>query len=142
MGLGENQEPLCSIYVVIERQSFRKYIGITKRGVNKRWKEHMNYAITGQYGLLDKAIWREGPEAFRVKTLLSGIEHGMACAVEAYLIDRWSSRERGGFNVSYTYGSARKLLPIVMSTGCRRKGRKRVDPWLLRPIAEKKEVQA
>ncbi len=80
----------------------RRYIGITSRGINRRWNEHLYDArVRSNKGMpISRAIAKHGAENFRIEAVCCAKSWNDLCAVERLLIDQWETRKPGGYNAS------------------------------------------
>jgi len=76
------------------------YIGLTRAGVDKRFKAHVYNAISGKGGALYAAIRKHGADAFSIELLREGLTRQEACAIEKALIIEHGTRCPNGYNIT------------------------------------------
>lgn len=98
------------IYRIINSINGKSYIGITLRGVHKRWATHIAGALRGDRGAFAAAIRKYGPNSFSVTVLYHAISTREAHAVERGLIAAYRTLMPNGYNLSLG-GDGQPLLP-------------------------------
>lgn len=79
----------------------RSYVGVTSRGVNRRWTEHLYDARQDRPKMaISRAIAKYGAQNFRIAAICSATSWVDICAVEALLIAQHSTRAPSGYNAS------------------------------------------
>lgn len=87
-----------TVYMHINKENNKKYIGITQRNVEKRWQEGEGYA---KQPLFYKAIKKYGWDNFEHKILLSNLTKETAFKMEIQFIKFYKSNQREfGYNIS------------------------------------------
>ena len=88
-------------YLITCHITGRRYVGITSRGLKRRWTEHLYDARTGAKGMaISRAIAKHGADNFSIEPLCSAGSWADICAVESVLIQQWGTRTPDGYNVS------------------------------------------
>ena len=88
-------------YVVTDRQSGKRYVGITSRSLRQRWNEHVSNARhRATVSLLDSAIGKRGADVFAIEVVCEARSWADVCAVEAVLIRQLDTRHPHGYNMS------------------------------------------
>ncbi len=79
----------------------RAYVGITSRGIKRRWAEHLydSRADTKRMAI-GRAIAKHGAENFQIIPICSARTWEDICAVEETLIVQWNTRGPDGYNIS------------------------------------------
>lgn len=75
------------IYLVTNTENGKRYVGVTRYTVAKRWGEHRTGAATGRRGALYAAMRKYGEAAFTVEQVASCLTLGDANTVERAVID-------------------------------------------------------
>lgn len=88
-------------YLITCRVNGRQYVGITSRGVDRRWAEHLfdSRADTKRMAVT-RALAKHGPENFTIEAICSASTWDGICAVESLLIVQHGTRAPCGYNVS------------------------------------------
>lgn len=89
-----------SVYIATCAASGKRYIGLTGRTVEKRWKAHVYNALKDRQGALYAAIRLHGEGAFTVETFRSGLTREQACIVEMAMIEARGTQSPGGYNLT------------------------------------------
>lgn len=85
------------IYLIINKQNGKKYVGQTTRGMNKRWQEHIQQSIRLSSTPLHKAMREYGNHNFMIRELCE-------CNVdeldekEIYYIEKFNTLHGDGYN--------------------------------------------
>lgn len=88
-------------YIISCLANGRNYIGITSRGLGRRWAEHLYDARKrGTKMTISRAIAKHGPENFQIEAICSARTWADICAVEAILIEQYATHGGGGYNRS------------------------------------------
>ena len=77
----------------------RGYIGITSRGLKRRWTEHLYDAGRSRMAI-SRAIAKHGKDAFSIEPLCSARSWDDICAAEAALIEQHGTKAPNGYNIS------------------------------------------
>lgn len=77
----------------------KAYIGLTKVGAVRRFRDHKYLAANGGAGALYAAIRKHGADAFAVSVLEDGLGCEGACAREIALIAELSTKSPHGYNL-------------------------------------------
>lgn len=85
------------VYLIANMLNGKIYVGQTRRGVYRRWEEHVSYALRYAPGNphLDAAIRKHGPESFSVETIASASSLQELDELEQFWIDRLSKALTG-----------------------------------------------
>lgn len=92
--------PIVTAYIVTNRKTGRQYVGITRSGVEARWKQHIAEAARGRRGAIKGAIRKYGPSLFAVESVASSNSWIDACAIERILILQHNTRAPNGYNLT------------------------------------------
>jgi len=87
------------LYRVTCSANGKLYIGITKAGTAKRFRDHCYLARSGRRGALYNAMRLHGVGAFSVETLAVGLAHDDAAAREIAAIASQNTRVPAGYNI-------------------------------------------
>ena len=88
------------IYRIDCATSGKAYIGLTKVGAHRRFRDHRYAARTGRAGALYAAMRLYGEDAFTLSVLEEGLAREQACEREIALIAEHCTRAPHGYNVS------------------------------------------
>ena len=100
----ERRKMIC--YVAIHKDSGRRYVGITKRGLKTRRSQHERDATNKRSDVLFHDALREyGEDAFTWKVVAEG-EDEVIKLLETALIAAWGTARLGGFNSTGLYAEA------------------------------------
>lgn len=93
-------------YVAIHKDSGRRYVGITKRGLKTRRSQHERDAMNKRSDVFFHDALREyGKDAFAWKVVAEG-EDEVIKLLETALIAAWGTARLGGFNSTGLYAEA------------------------------------
>jgi group I intron endonuclease len=88
------------VYALVS-PSGKRYIGITRTSMQKRWDAHLRQANKGKRHPLYDAMRKYGAEAFRIDILADNVAEGDAKRLEIYAIDLHDTTNRAyGYNLS------------------------------------------
>lgn len=89
-------------YLITNKISGKKYVGITGRTIEIRWRQHVNNAYRGDTSqrALYKAIVKYGVEAFIVEHVASGFSWQSLCEIEQKLILQYATYGTKGYNLT------------------------------------------
>lgn len=88
------------IVYLLTSPSGKKYVGITSRTLEARWKGHCANARRGSKLALHKAVRRYGEDAFKLDVLESVETWEKACEREKFWIAELGSKAPGGYNLT------------------------------------------
>jgi len=92
---------LFQAYIITCLINGKRYIGITARGLNRRWSEHIYDARSGRTGMLiSRAIAKHGAENFHIEVICSARSWDGICAAEMALIEQHRTKSPNGYNIS------------------------------------------
>lgn len=74
------------VYLITNTVSGKRYVGLTRHTLAKRWSEHKGCAAAGKTPTLYAAIRKYGPEAFAIEQVASCLSLEHATAVEKSVI--------------------------------------------------------
>lgn len=89
---------MAQVYKITNTKNGKAYIGVCKRTVEFRWKQHCYHARRLSSSLLHRAIAKYGPEVFE-KTVLLEAEWNEVLAVESRLIIDHGTATPNGYNI-------------------------------------------
>lgn len=93
--------PVFQAYLLTCLVTGKQYVGITARGLNRRWTEHRYNARSRRSDMLiGRAIAKHGAENFRMEALCSSRTWGGICAAEALLIIQHGTKSPQGYNLT------------------------------------------
>jgi hypothetical protein len=144
--MSKNQSQF-TIYMATNTVNGKRYIGITRRGLAKRKKQHLFEARRGSTGCnrLYDAIRKYGEGAFRWQTIATASNEKSAFRIERALIKK-VRRHSEEYNVTDGGEGGRSNAPISESARerCRQLGLENKERWALYshlgPIASRKSV--
>jgi group I intron endonuclease len=85
-------------YIIRCLANGRAYIGITSRGLKRRWSEHI-YDASRSRMAISRAIAKYGASQFRIEAICSARSWEDIWAVESVLIEQHGTRAPAGYNV-------------------------------------------
>lgn len=91
-------------YLITNIINNKKYVGITCRGYEERWHEHVLNAQTGIQTILGNAIRKYGQENFKLTLLEDDIPDELAASREQYYISSYNSFYDSGEGYNMTRG--------------------------------------
>lgn len=87
-------------YRITNLVSGKSYIGITRHGIDRRFREHVSVALRGgKRSALYAAIRAYGPQSFRIEHLCSARSWRAMVEAERALIDQHGTLTPGGYNL-------------------------------------------
>lgn len=87
------------IYLIINQINGKQYIGQTRTTTAIRWKTHCRNAAPQADTIVDRAIWKYGPDKFTVKCLWWGTSHMRMNELEVRCIRLFQTRVPAGYNL-------------------------------------------
>lgn len=78
--------PAASVYLITNTANGKRYVGVTRYTLAKRWGEHKAGAAAGRGGALYAAMRKYGAEAFAIEPIASCLSIEDATAVEQEVI--------------------------------------------------------
>jgi len=98
-------------YLITNQLNQKCYVGYTRQGLKKRFRQHLSSARTGSDYPLHRAIRKHGEEAFVIKGLSYHSRLDLACKQERKLIKQYN-----------TFGSGYNCSPGGERSASKRKG--------------------
>lgn len=92
------------VYLITNRVNGKRYVGITCRGYQERFKEHVNEAMNGSTTILHNAIRKYGVDKFDLMILESNIEDTDIGNKEQYYIELYNTFYSSGIGYNMTEG--------------------------------------
>ena len=113
------------VYLITNTATGKRYVGVTRRGLKRRWSEHLHAARTGVNTALYSAIRKYSEAAFVIEQLASVANKDDVAAVERALIEQQKTKAPFGYNLT-DGGDGVAGLPdeIVKRTAEKNRGRK------------------
>lgn len=94
-------ENIWSVYAIHNLVTSKFYIGITRVGVERRWREHCSASRRKRRSIaITASIKKHGVENFYVTTLKTGLSREDAIQAEKDLISEWNTLWPNGYNCS------------------------------------------
>jgi Pseudomonas phage homing endonuclease len=88
-------------YLITCLATGRGYVGITSRGIRRRWNEHLYSARKRPgVGAVNRAIAKHGDGAFTIRVIAEAASWEELCKLEPFLIGRFKTRAPHGYNLS------------------------------------------
>ena len=101
MSIRGDSNEMFQAYLITCLVTGRDYVGITSRGMRKRWNEHLYSARKRpNAGAVNRAIAKYGHDQFTVSVICEAKSWTDLCAVEKILIDQYQTRAPNGYNLS------------------------------------------
>ncbi len=94
------------IYVITNKITGLRYVGVTGGPVQRRVKSHMSNSNIDTYTPLARAIKRDGFKAFRVEWVASAVGPRNADSTERQLVAQFQTRAPLGYNMNSGGGGA------------------------------------
>jgi len=92
---------LFQAYLITCLANGKAYVGITARGLKRRWREHLYDARSGRTTMLiSRAIAKYGADNFQIIPLCFASSWSELCALESDLIKTHGTKKPGGYNLS------------------------------------------
>lgn len=90
------------VYLITNKINGKQYVGVTCRGYQARFKEHVQAAINGSRTILHNAIRKYGFENFKVELIESNISDADIGDKERFYIDKYQTfyLHRTGYNMT------------------------------------------
>lgn len=86
---------MYNIYLIINLQNNKKYVGQTINSVEKRWNQHVRRARAGGSELFMKAIRKYGENSFKIERLSLAKNKFIADVIEKFWIGKLQSKILG-----------------------------------------------
>ena len=90
----------CCVYVISCKVTGKRYVGITKNGIENRFNEHLQLANKGVKRVLYDAIRKYGKQNFTITELCIAFSWENACLIEQALIKEFNSKVPFGYNMT------------------------------------------
>jgi len=88
-------------YLITNTENGKKYIGITKGTLKRRYKTHLNLAKKAKDNIaLYHAIRKYGSNAFTIEQIASSFSRKDLCALEIMLIAQHQTKAPNGYNMT------------------------------------------
>lgn len=128
------------IYLVTNQINGKRYVGVTGRSINTRWKEHIAHALANRTrSILSKAIRKYGKESFDVVQIASCLSPEDARYVESDVIKSLAPEYNQTGGGEFTIG--RKLsATTIEKIATKNRGKKRTDAMKLEQSEIKKRM--
>lgn len=88
------------VYLITNKINGKGYIGITRRSLKKRWKDHRTDASMGKKTMLHMAIRKYGVENFEITQIASCISVENLIVSEVEIIKQNRTKHPGGYNMT------------------------------------------
>lgn len=116
-----------NLYRVTNTVNGKRYIGITRGAVSKRWKQHCYYALDPK-ALLARAIAKHGANSFCVEVIGTADTWSEICRMEREAIAFEGTMAPAGYNLtSGGYGGVMFDADVSKRSADSRRGRKATD---------------
>lgn len=100
---GYEQGGVGLAYLITHSSTDKKYVGVTMGGIEERWGQHLNKALSGRKlneNSLHTAIARYGPSAFKIEIIAKAASLGELGDLETAMIKHHNSLSPIGFNLN------------------------------------------
>lgn len=115
------QESGYTVYIHINKTNDKKYVGITKNHVNRRWRNGRGYKDCTHFG---RAIKKYGWDGFEHIVLVENLAQEDACKLEIILIAKYQSvNPKFGYNSTFGGESNVRRPEISKKIGQANKGK-------------------
>ena len=90
-----------SIYMITNRVNLKRYVGLTRKTVGQRFKDHLTTARAGRGWALHRAIRKHGEENFSIEEIVRAEKHLLPDLEKHYIKLFGTGTEEGhGYNVA------------------------------------------
>lgn len=90
---------LFEIYLITNLCNNMKYVGVTCRDLDTRWREHLDHASSeDSQAPLHVAIREYGPSNFKIESILKDVPQENGRSKELEYISKYNSNEPNGYN--------------------------------------------
>lgn len=117
---------MLHLYCITNKINGKKYVGITKQGADRRFRQHINDAKRYKT-VLHKAIRKYGPESFSLEILCKARSYDELIRMEKETIESLGTMHPNGYNMTYGGDSNWRL---VSSEAMKARARKAGDTLL------------
>jgi len=95
-------ETKLAIIYLVRLHAGGKYVGVTTRGIEKRWNQHCSTANGGEGYLLHNGIREYGIAAFTIEELYrsTDIEHTLKVKENEFIVEHKTHVSEGGYNLT------------------------------------------
>src|SRR5690625_774909 len=111
---------MLHLYCITNKINGKKYVGITKQGADRRFRQHINDAKRYKT-VLHKAIRKYGPESFSLEILCKARSYDELIRMEKETIESLGTMHPNGYNMTYGGDSNWRL---ASSEAMKARGRK------------------
>ena len=87
-------------YVITNKVSGKKYVGITRQSLAMRWKWHVSTAKRNDKYAICRAIRKYGADSFTIEEIVDGLDWDDLCETEKTLIFALNTRAPNGYNLT------------------------------------------
>lgn len=88
------------VYLITNTATGKRYVGVTRRGLKRRWSEHLRAARTGINTALYSAIRKYSEAVFTIEQLASVVNKDDVAVVERALIEQQKTKAPFGYNLT------------------------------------------
>ena len=89
------------VYLITNTVNNKQYVGVTYRGYEARFREHINDALNNSKTMLHNAIRKYGQQCFMIELLESNIPDSLIDKKEMYYISKYKTfYADGGYNMT------------------------------------------
>jgi group I intron endonuclease len=112
------------VYLATNKINGKKYIGLTKRSLDARWRQHVNVANQGAKTYFHRAIVKYGVDGFDIQPIVSALSLDYLAGLEQQLIidlkPEYNQTNGGEVTIGRKYDDATKEQIRLKNTGKKR----------------------
>jgi group I intron endonuclease len=135
------------VYLATNKTNGKKYVGLTKRSLDARWRQHVNVANQGAKTYFHNAIVKYGADNFDVQPIVSALSLDYLAGLEQQLIadlkPEYNQTNGGEVTMGRKYNDATKELIRLKNTGKKRSPelRKKLSDMVKQRYIDKPELK-
>lgn len=95
---------MYEVYLITNMINDKKYVGVTCRRYQERYKEHLSAASSGSNLLLHNAMRKYGVENFKVSLVAADVPEDRICAAEQHYVKVYNTFYQTGHGYNMTEG--------------------------------------
>jgi group I intron endonuclease len=112
------------VYLATNKANGKQYVGLTRRSLNSRWRQHVNVANQGAKTYFHRAIVKHGVDGFDVQPMVSALSLDYLADLERQLIadfkPEYNQTNGGEVTMGRKYNDAAKEQIRLKNTGKKR----------------------
>jgi group I intron endonuclease len=136
------------VYLATNKANGKQYVGLTRRSLNSRWRQHVNVANQGAKTYFHRAIVKHGVDGFDVQPMVSALSLAYLADLERLMISEikpeYNQTNGGEVTLGRKYDDATKEQIRLKNTGKKRspETRKMLSDMVKQRYVDRPELKA